>query len=188
MKIVCAVLLLCGLAGAQDSSPMSGKPWDLGVWVGGGFSVPGGTKDTQVMNVGVRLGKVLTGNSRVGNFEWSADVMPIYYVLQPFKQNAFGGAFNPLNLTWNLTREEHRLVPFAELGGGVLFTNKNVPIITNSTTNFLTHASFGVHLFTQEKRAFTLSAKYEHISNAGLATPNPGINTMQFTLGYHWFK
>jgi hypothetical protein len=27
-----------------------------------------------------------------------------------------------------------------------------------------------------------------HISNAGLATPNPGINTIQLRLGFGWFS
>ncbi len=112
--------------------------------------------------------------------------MPLYYVSQPVK-SSYGAAFNPVNLTWNLTAPQ-RLVPYLEFGGGVLFTSNNVPVITNSTTNFLTHAAFGLHIFTREKRAVTFSTRYEHISNAGLSTPNPGINTVQFTLGYNWFK
>ena len=68
-----------GLAGAQ-SETLGDKPWDIGVWFGGGLSVPGGTSDTQVLNAGLRLGKVLTGNHGSGfirgNFEWSADFMP----------------------------------------------------------------------------------------------------------------
>ncbi len=190
MKLVCALLLLCGLAVAQDSGPMGDKPWDLGVWAGSGTSVPGGTKDTTPIVVGVRFGKVLTSNVGSsflrGNFEWSADVMPVYYLVQPVK-NAYGAAFNPVNLTWNFTKHEH-FVPYFELGGGVLFTNNNVPVITSSTTNFLTHAGVGLHFFTSDRGAITLTTKYEHISNAGLATPNPGINTVQFTVGYNWFK
>ena len=49
-------------------------------------------------------------------------------------------------------------------------------------------ASLGVQIFTREKRAISIAAKYVHISNAGLAAPNPGINTIQFAIGYHWFK
>lgn len=182
------VLLLCGLAGAQ-STTLDNKPWDLGVWVGGGLSVPGGTADTQAVNAGVRLGKILTENHGSGfvrgNFEWSADFMPLYYVVQPGK-NAYGAGFNPVNLKWNLTSGS-RAVPYFELGGGVLFTSTEVPAIT-STTNFLTHGALGVHIFTHEKRALTLSTRFEHISNAGLATPNPGINTIQFAVGFNWFK
>ena len=108
--------LFCGLVSAQDK-PLDGHPWDLGVWAGGGFSVAGGTKDTHTFNAGARLGKVLTeehGSGFVrGNFEWSADLMPVYYIWQPAPaQNAYGAAFNPVNFKWNFTSSA-RTVPSA---------------------------------------------------------------------------
>jgi hypothetical protein len=195
MKLLNGVLLLCmfcSLASAQQSSkPLDGQPWDFGVWAGGGFSVPGGTKDTQAVDAGVRLGKVLTGDHGGGfvrgNFEWSADLIPVYYVLQPAPaKNAYGAAFNPVNLKWNFTNSA-KTVPYLELGGGVLFTSTEVPA-TTSTVNFLTHAALGFHFFVREKRALTTNVRYEHISNAGLAVPNPGINTVQFQVGMNWFR
>jgi hypothetical protein len=192
MRLTILLLLLSGLASAQQSSkPLDNQPWDLGVWAGGGFSVPGGTKDTQAVNAGVRLGKVLTddhgGGFVRGNFEWSADVIPVYYVLQPAPaKNAYGAGFNPVNLKWNFTNSA-RTVPYLELGGGVLFTNTEVPFAT-STVNFVTHAALGFHFFVREKRALTMNVRYEHISNAGLAVPNPGVNTVQFQLGMNWFR
>lgn len=189
MKLVFVLSLLCGLAAAQTSERLNDQPWDIGIWAGGGVSVPGGTKDTQAVNAGIRLGKVLTGNHGSnflrGNFEWSADVLPVYYVIQPAR-NAFGAGFNPLNLKWNFTSGS-RVVPYLELGGGVLFTNIEVPANT-SATNFLSHATLGFQFFTSHKRAVTVTSKFEHISNAGLSTPNPGLNTVQFTLGWNWFK
>ena len=178
-------------ATAQTSRPLDGKPLDLGFWAGGGFSVPGGTKDTQAFNAGVRLGKVLTGDHLGGflrgNFEYAADVMPIYYFWQPAPaQNAFGSAFNPVNLKWNFTSAE-RVIPYLELGGGVLFTNHVVPLNT-SHVNFLTHATLGFQFFNTERRAFTAGVRYEHISNAGLTVPNPGVNTVQFQVGMNWFR
>lgn len=182
-------LLFCGMAAAQSSSPLAGKPWDFGLWAGGGVSVAGGTQDTQVINAGARLGKVLTsehlGGFLRGQFEWSADLMPLYYVVQPVK-SAYGAAFNPLNLKWNFTSSS-RVIPYLETGGGVLFTSTDVPLGTSST-NFLTHAALGLHLFQKQNRAITLTTRYEHISNAGLSVPNPGVNTVQFTVGINWFK
>jgi lipid A 3-O-deacylase len=177
-------------AGAQ-SKPLDGQPWDLGVWVGGGFSVPGGTKDTHAMNAGVRLGKVLTsdhgGGFLRGNFEWSADLIPLYYIWQPVPaQNAYSAAFNPVNLKWNFTNSAH-MVPYLELGGGVLFSNHAVPLNT-SHVNFVTHATLGFQFFNNNRRAFTAGVRYEHISNAGLTVPNPGVNTVQFQVGVNWFK
>lgn len=193
---LCGALLLLifffsGFALAQDSKPLDGHPSDFGVWAGGGFSVPGGTKDTHTFNAGVRLGKVLTddhgGGFVRGNFEWSADFIPIYYIWQPAPaQNSYAIAANPVNLKWNFTRVD-RMVPYLELGGGVLFSRHAVPLDT-SHVNFLTHAALGFQFFNTERRAFTAAVRYEHISNAGLTVPNPGINTVQFTLGVNWFK
>jgi lipid A 3-O-deacylase len=184
------LIVAASLAHAQ-TKPLDNQPWDYGFWAGGGFSVPGGTKDTQVINAGTRLGKVLTGDYGGsflrGNFEWSADLMPFYYVWQPSPaRNAFGEGFNPVNLKWNFTRPG-QVVPFLELGGGVLFTNHVVPVST-SHVNFLTHATLGFQFFNHDRRAITANMVYQHISNAGLTVPNPGVNTLQFQLGVNWFK
>jgi hypothetical protein len=178
-------------AGAQSAKPLDGQPWDLGIWAAGGFSVPGGTKDTHAIDAGVRLGKVLTsdhfGSFLRGNFEWSADLIPLYYIWQPVPAlNAYSAAFNPANLKWNFTRTD-RVVPYLELGGGVLFSNHSVPINT-SHVNFVTHATLGFQFFNNQRRAFTTGIRYEHISNAGLTVPNPGINTVQFQVGMNWFR
>ncbi|MGC2698068.1 MAG: acyloxyacyl hydrolase, partial [Candidatus Angelobacter sp.] len=169
--ILFVFLLMCSLAFAQDSKPLDGQPWDLGFWAGGGFSVTGGTKDTHAINAGLRLGKILTddhlGGVLRGNFEWSADLMPVYYIWQPTPaKNAYGAAFNPVNLKWNFTSPAHT-IPYLELGGGVLFTDHVVPLNT-SRVNFLTHAALGFQFFNNERRAFTTSVRFEHISNAGL--------------------
>ncbi len=178
-------------ARAQSSKPLDGKPWDFGVWVDGGFSVPGGTKDTQIISAGGRLGKVLTGDHFPsflrGNFEWSADLVPLYYVWQPAPaENAYGEGFNPVNLKWNFTSSA-RVVPYLELGSGVLFTSHVVPLNT-SHVNFVTHATLGFQFFNNDRRAITTGILYEHISNAGLTVPNPGVNTVQFQLGLNWFR
>jgi len=192
MRLIAFLLFVCSAVCAQQTSkPLDGHPWDLAVWGSGGFSVPGGTKDTQMMNIAVRFGKVLTsdhgGSFLRGNFEWSADAIPVYYFWQPAPaKNAYAAGFNPVNLTWNFTSIGNT-VPYVELGGGVIFSDNNVPANTNQT-NFLTHAALGFHFFVREKRALTLSTRCEHISNAGLARPNPGINSVQFTLGWNWLK
>ncbi|HEY6272890.1 MAG TPA: hypothetical protein VIX19_12990, partial [Terriglobales bacterium] len=62
LTLAVGLLILSCLAGAQTASqPLDGQPWDFGIWGGGGFSVPGGTADTHMLNAGARLGKVLTG-------------------------------------------------------------------------------------------------------------------------------
>ncbi len=191
MKIIILLLLLSGLASGQSEKPLGSRPWEVGVWASGGFSVPGGTKDTKVVDAGFRLGKVLTGNhfgSFVsGDFEYSADLVPVYIILQRAPAlNAYGTAFNPINLKWNFTRSAHT-VPFLELGSGVLFSNHVVPNNT-SRVNFITHGTLGFQFFNNQHRAFTASVRYEHISNAGLTVPNPGVNTVQLLVGVSWYR
>jgi hypothetical protein len=47
----------------------------------------------------------------------------------------------------------------------------------------------GVHYFTRAKRSIDLGANAIHISSASLGDKNPGVNaSVQFTLGYSWWK
>ncbi len=196
---VLLLLLLCAaVAAAQSQTPVKTDnlpsaslkkgTWDIGVWTGGGTALTGSFSNTRAWNAGVRIGNVLTGehgSGRLrGNLEWAADIIPAYVIFQ--NTTVYGAGFTPVLLKWNFT-SGRKVAPFIEAGVGMLFTRTQVPPGT-STTNFTPQVGFGLHVFTREKRAVTFTGKYVHISNAGLSTPNQGINTMQFTLGYHWFK
>lgn len=161
--------------------------WDFGVWTGGGTALTGDFSNTRVWNAGFRVGRVLTGEHGSGwmrgNLEWAADIIPAYVVFQ--NTTVYGGGFTPVLLKWNFTHGA-RIAPFVETGGGTLFTRSEVPPGI-STTNFTPQFALGMHIFTRRKRAVTLTGRYMHISNAGLTTPNPGLNTLQFTVGYQWF-
>ncbi len=85
-----------------------------------------------------------------------------------------------LNLKWNFATRG-RIVPYFELSGGTLFTTHEVPART-STLNFTPGAALGTH-FLGDKHSWSLEVRYLHISNAGLASLNPGINTVQVRLG-----
>jgi hypothetical protein len=176
------VLLVCSAAGVAQTRPEDGGR-EIQVWTGGGPSVPGGTSNTSVWNAGLRYGWVLTGphgpGFLKGRFEYAVDVVPLFMVFQP-ANTAFGAGFNPLNLKWNFA-ERGRIVPYFELSGGALFTNKNVPTGTN-TVNFTPSAGLGLH-WLREKFNWSLELRYLHISNAGLATPNPGLNTIEVRVG-----
>jgi lipid A 3-O-deacylase len=155
---------------------------EIELWTGGGHSVAGGTKDTSVWNVGVRYGWILTSPHGPGflngRFEYTVDAVPAFVVFQP-KNTVYGAGINPLGLKWIFaTRGD--VEPYLELNGGVLFTSHDVPFGT-SQVNFTPSAAFGVHFLHQ--RAWTVEVRYMHVSNAGLAIPNPGINTVQVRVG-----
>jgi hypothetical protein len=187
--VMLTVLSACALAQSLPSDSLEKGTWELGIWTAGGHSVSGGTADTGVWNAGVRVGKVLTdehGSGLLrGNLEYAVDLIPVYLLAFP-RQTSYAGGFDPFIVKWNFT-SGRKVAPYLELGGGVLLSLDDIPPGT-SNVNFMPQASFGAQIFTRQKRAVSVAAKYVHISNAGLATPNPGINTIQFAIGYHWFK
>jgi hypothetical protein len=172
---------------AGQGSPQAGGN-EVQVWAGGGHSVSGGTTNTGVFNLGLRYGWVLSGphgpGPLRGSFEYAVDAVPVFLVFQP-ANTAYGLGLNPLGLKWNFV-PHGAIVPFAELGGGVLFTTHDVPPRT-SGVNFTPGAALGMHI-VRGGHNLSLELRYMHISNAGLASPNPGINTVQVRIGVGRFR
>jgi hypothetical protein len=52
--------------------------------------------------------------------------------------------------------------------------------------NFTPSVAVGLH-FLRSKFSWIAEVRFLHISNAGLATPNPGINTLQIRIGFGLF-
>ena len=180
--LLLAVLLFAVYPVCAQARPEDGGT-ELQLWTGGGRSVAGGISNTDVWNIGARYGWILTRphgpGFLKGRFEYVLDATPLFVVLQKYN-TAYGGGLSPLGLKWDFATRG-AVAPYLELNGGTLFTDKEVPTGT-SAVNFTSAAAFGVHLFGQ-KYAWSLEARYMHISNAGLATPNPGINTVQVRVG-----
>jgi lipid A 3-O-deacylase len=189
MKLLSALFLastLCAPAAFSQARPEEGGH-ELQVWTGGGHSVFGGTSGTSVWNLGARLGWVLTkphgpGALR-GTFEFAVDAVPAFFVFQPAK-TAYGASFDPVVLKWNF-ESDRRVVPYVELAGGVLFTNQTVPSGI-SRVNFTPQAAVGLHML-HRRFNWSVEVRYEHISNAGLVSPNPGLNTIQARIGVGLF-
>jgi hypothetical protein len=91
---------------------------------------------------------------------------------------------NPFALKWNFAASQ-KLTPYFELGGGTLLSNTQVPPGT-SRVNFTTSGALGLH-FLRSKYNWSAEIRFMHISNAGLASPNPGINTFQVRVGFGRF-
>ena len=177
------VILAAGLGLGQAAPGPEEGGHEVQVWAGSGHSVPGGTARTGIFDLGLRYGWVITGPHLPGilrgRFEYAVDAVPAYLIFQP-ANTAYGVGFNPLGLKWNFERRG-RLSPYVELGGGVVFSNHNVPTYTNKV-NFTPSAALGTHILGG-KYNWSLELRYLHISNAGLARPNPGLNTVQVRVG-----
>jgi lipid A 3-O-deacylase len=168
--------------GQEQPSPEEGGH-ELQVWASGGHSVPGGTSRTEVFDAGLRYGWVHAGphfpGLLRGRFEYTVDAVPVYLIFQP-ANTAYGAGFDPFGLKWNFERHG-RFSPYLQLSGGVMFSNHSVPTFTN-TVNFTPSAALGTHILG-EKYNWSVELRYLHISDAGLSSYNPGLNTVQVRLG-----
>jgi lipid A 3-O-deacylase PagL len=180
------VILLSGPACGQ-AGPVEGGH-ELQVWTGGGHGISGSQSGDGIWNAGFRYGLILTAPHGPGflrgRLEYAVDAVPIFLVAQK-TNTAYGVGVNPFAFKWAFATRSS-IVPYVEIGGGVLFTNNKVPEGT-SHTNFTSGGAFGLH-FLRSKYNIATEIRYMHISNAGLATPNPGINTIQFRLGFGLFS
>ena len=185
LAILLATILYVPATRAQSEPEAGGH--ELQLWSGGGHGLNGSTSDTGVWNVGARYGWILTdpvgpGPLR-GRFEYAVDVVPVFVLFQR-SGTAYGFGLNPFALKWNFM-PHHSVAPYVDLGGGTLFTNEKTPPGT-SRVNFTTSGAVGVH-FLKSKYNWNAEVRFMHISNAGLTTPNPGINTLQVRLGFGRF-
>jgi hypothetical protein len=122
-----------------------------------------------------QLGRVMTSDRKAGNFELLLEISPVVLAHQP--HNAFGLTASPLHMRWNLgPMRSYPVHVFAEASGGIVYTNVPVPGRATTTFNFIDQAGFGMRLGRNPRRTWLLGYRFQHISNAGRAKPNPGVN------------
>jgi lipid A 3-O-deacylase len=173
-------------AAKAQSGPETGGH-ELQLWTGGGHGLNGSTSNTGIWSLGARYGWILTGPAGPGflrgRFEYAVDVVPVFLVTQQ-NGTAYGFGVNPFALKWDFMPHRH-IVPYLDLEGGTLFSNTQVPPGT-SRVNFTSSGGIGLHVL-RSKFNWTAELRFVHISSAGLATPNPGINTLQLRIGFGRF-
>ena len=174
------------VAGAQGTPENSSREWQI--WTGGGHGINGSQSGTGVWNLGLRYGLILTSphgpGFLKGQLEYAFDVVPVWVIAQK-TNTAYGASIDPFAFKWILNSPK-KVKPFFQIEGGVLFSNKDVPEGT-SQINFTTSGGFGAH-FLGKKHNFSAEVRFQHISNAGMTNPNPGINTIQLRIGFGVFR
>ncbi|WP_263384260.1 acyloxyacyl hydrolase [Granulicella arctica] len=113
-----------------------------------------------------------------------------------------GVTVTPIILRWNFSGTR-RMAYWAQAAGGVLWTNHKYPAFGSpdlnlgndgpnteaSVWNFTPQGGVGMHYFVKPRRSIDFGANAVHISSASLGDKNPGVNaSVQFTLGYSWWK
>lgn len=166
----------------------------------------------QLYNAGLIAGRVLTkpaGYSLLrGQFELGAELLPYWQAHYPPQvlryntggstgllngQDRFGLSVTPLLCRWDFQGTK-RLVPWVQLGGGLLWTNHKFPqyptrTLDSSVINFTPQVGFGTNIFIRPQQSLFVGVNAIHISNASLGDSNPGVNiTVQLRIGYLWWK
>jgi hypothetical protein len=178
---------VCVTAAHAQASPVAGGN-EFQIWTSGGHGINGSQSGDGIWNLGLRYGLILTkphgpGFLR-GQLEYAVEVVPAFVVVQK-TNTAYGAGVNPFAFKWTMAPRSS-VMPYFEIGGGTLFTNTNVPEKT-SQINFTSSGALGLH-FVGNRYTISTEVRFMHISNAGLSTPNPGINTIQFRLGFGRFS
>jgi hypothetical protein len=186
--VFCVVNLLifaetsCAQGGPEGAS----SEWQ--VWTGGGHGINGSQSGTGVWNLGLRYGIVISSPHGPGflrgQLEYALDAVPAWAIVQS-TNTAYGAGVNPFAFKWILTTPK-KVKPYFEIEGGTLFTNTKVPEGT-SHVNFTSSGALGAHILG-EKHNWTAEVRFMHISNAGISSPNPGINTIQVRIGWGEFR
>ena len=182
MRIFLVVALLTLSAEAQDVLHKGAQ--ELGVYSGGGVSIPGGIPGSHdYWMLAGRWSRVMAEFGG-GAFEYGVEVYPAMVVKQ--SNTVFAGGFSPLQLRYNFG-SHNKVVPYLEIGGGILGSSSQLPENTYRF-NFLDQGSLGVQFMRDGKPSIQTGVRYQHISNAGLGNHNPGINSMFLFVGASWWR
>jgi hypothetical protein len=99
------------------------------------------------------------------------------------RQWTIGEAMSPLGLQWNFA-PSHRMQPLIDLHGGYMYSTRPIPIATAGSFNFTFDIGAGVEFYQTKARSVRAEFRYHHISNAGTATENPGIDSGMIQVTY----
>ena len=105
------------------------------------------------------------------------------------RKKTYAVAIQPVNFKF-MFLAKNRLKPYAQVGAGLLYAGKPIPVPYSKRFNFTGDFGGGLMYMLGEKRAVSLGYKYFHISNGNIGGKinNPGFNANVFYLNYSFFR
>jgi hypothetical protein len=178
---------------AQVASLAERGPWDISVWTAGATGAAIGNSFTkeQVLSGGVFVGRTIKrgvgSGRRQFDLEYGVNVVPLFTFWG--SATVHGGGFEPFILRFNFAHTVRGTAPFLDFAGGALFTSSNLPPVNGTQTfNFTARAGGGIYVGGKNRKPWEIGLRWYHISNGELAPYNPQFNSLQISIGYHWFK
>ena len=154
------------------------------------------------------IGGIGTGEIPEGHYQplliiwrWGLDLKRYFSGLENhrgslsfFIETQFNPSHNPYdNFEFGISPGLQYRYPFTEKLSGYLLASVGphyMSLVTRDQENgfiFSDAIGGGLYYFLNENFALNLGYRFRHMSNAGIATPNGGINTNFITLGYAAF-
>jgi hypothetical protein len=153
---------------------------------GQGFEFNGDQDEVRMLAVVPRLGVGLTDEiGRSGWYRGNLDLALEPQLLLNFEPKTGWAAGAALYLRYQFLASP-RLVPFVGVGAGMLALDFDGSH-QDDGFNFILQGGTGAHLPLTETTALTLDVRWHHISNAGLRSPNNGIDSLMVLVGPTWF-
>lgn len=105
------------------------------------------------------------------------------------RETTYGIGFQPINFKF-MFFAKNRLKPYAQVGAGILITNKAVPVPRSTLFQLTGDFGGGLMYSLAKKRTVSLGYKYFHISNGNIngKINNPGFNANVFYLNYSFWS
>lgn len=153
--------------------------WGFSAGIGNNFHVGGNVaEDVEFYVLAPRWGKVLTERVGPGVLEFDLEGF-LSYVRQNSRDRYAMGitSFAVYNST-----DSGKMIPFLELGGGVLYTDLD-PENFGSHFNFTLQAGIGLRYEIADHSFLRFSYRIQHISNAGLDEDNASIDSNFLFIG-----
>jgi hypothetical protein len=174
------MLLAAALAFALPAQAVDGASFEIGV----------GNEDTELWRAGLQWNwqqRWFTQRSWTLGAYWDLQAGRWSGPLRPGQrhQDVWDIGITPV---FRLERAERtRVIPYVEAGIGFhLLSDLRI----NFSRLFSTRFQYGDHLAAGvrfgDRHRYDGSLRLQHLSNGGLARPNPGINFLQLRLAYHF--
>jgi hypothetical protein len=168
-------LLLAQPAGAQEQPLFQPGFTEWTLAGGGGFSVDIGPSNPQVQFLSFTP-------------QWGRVLRPkLEYVVEGNLSRYFGPGgvlVGVLPVGFRIYTGGTHFLPYISLGGGLSYTNLNQLEEVDRNVNFLLQLGFGVRWPARERHYWLIEGRLHHISNAGSAGKNLGINSAMLVIGY----
>jgi opacity protein-like surface antigen len=167
------------VAGAADWSFTPGRI-ELGVQIGGGFSLAGTTRETTEFAFLPRLGYVFAQQEYFlpGSFEIVGE--PTYLTVFQHQTVHVGGL--AALLKYNV-RTGSRWIPYLVGGVGVSFASHRVPH-HGTSFNFTPEGGLGLQYAVTPRSLLGVEWHLQHLSNARTSSWDAGLNLSLFLLGF----